>query len=163
TYPLPTPQLDRFLFKIRMEHIERDAELAVLATYPERHLDRAASMETVTRADILAAREASRRLVHLAPAMREALVDLARGLREDARVLQGASTRSLVLLMPALQARALLHGRDYVAPEDLEALAPHVFRHRLELAAGGDASQEVIGEQLKPQLETLARHSLMAQ
>ena len=43
---------------------------------------------------------------------------LARAIREDARVLQGASTRALVLMMPALQARALLHGRDYVGPDD---------------------------------------------
>ncbi|MAQ15320.1 MAG: hypothetical protein CMN30_11070 [Sandaracinus sp.] len=160
TYPLPTPQLDRFLFKLVMEHIERDAELDVLASYPKPHLDQAAAHPGVSREAILAARMASRELVHLAPVFREALVDLARGLRADPRVLQGASTRSLVLAMPALQARALLRGRDYVAPEDLEALAPQIFRHRLELAPGVEDPLEVIGDALAPQLEILARASL---
>ncbi len=160
TYPLPTPQLDRFLFKIQMTHIARDAELDVLATYPERHLDRAASMESVSRQDLLATRQASRSGVFLAPAIRESMVDLARSLRAVPRVLQGASTRSLVLMMPALQARALIRGRDHVAPEDLEALAPHIFRHRLELAAGVDETDAVIRDALAPQLERLARQSL---
>ncbi len=160
TYPLPTPQLDRFLFKLVMEHIERDAELEVLATYPTPHLDQAAEHPGVSRAAILSARQASRQHIHLAPVFREALVDLARGLRADPRVLQGASTRSLVLAMPALQARALLHGRDYVAPEDLEALAPQIFRHRLELAPGVEDPVEVIGDALGPQLEVLAKASL---
>ncbi|MFT5358325.1 MAG: MoxR-like ATPase, partial [Polyangiales bacterium] len=55
--------------------------------------------------------------------------------------------------------RALIHGRDYVSPEDLEALAPHVFRHRLELAAGDDPA-DVIQSAIAPQLERLARASL---
>ncbi len=160
TYPLPTPQLDRFLFKIRMAHIDRASELEVLATYPARHLDQAAAQPGVGHDDVLRARQQSRNAVHIAPALRESMVDLARGLRDDPRVLQGASTRSLVLLMPALQARALIRGRDYVSPEDLEALAPHVFQHRLELAPGVDDPAVVIGDQLGPQLERLARASL---
>lgn len=160
TYPLPTPQLDRFLFKLVMEHIERDAELEVLATYPTPHLDQAAEHPGVSRGAILSARRASRQHIHLAPVFRETLVDLARSLRADPRVLQGASTRSLVLAMPALQARALLHGRDYVAPEDLEALAPQIFRHRLELAPGVEDPVEVISDSLAPQLEVLAKASL---
>jgi len=160
TYPLPTPQLDRFLFKLVMEHIEREAELEVLATYPTPHLDQAAEHPGVSRDEILAARRSSRQHIHLAPVFKEALVDLARALRADPRVLQGASTRSLVLSMPALQARALLHGRDYVAPEDLEALAPQIFRHRLELAPGVEDPVEVIGDALAPQLEVLAKASL---
>ena len=75
------------------------------------------------RASCSRARRAVRAGVFIAEAMREALVDLARALRSDERVLQGVSTRSLVLMLPALQARALMRGRDYVAPEDVEALA----------------------------------------
>ena len=52
TYPLPTPQLDRFLFKIAMKHITRDAELEVLAAYPKPHLDYAAEMPGVTRDEV---------------------------------------------------------------------------------------------------------------
>lgn len=160
TYPLPTPQLDRFLFKIAMTHIERDAELAVLAHYPTPSLARAASLPGVTREAIVGARRAVREQVFLAPIVKEALVDTARALRADPRVLQGASTRSLVLALPALQARALVHGRDYVGPEDLEALAPRIFPHRLELAPGVEDAVEVVRDCVAPQLERLARASL---
>jgi MoxR-like ATPase len=160
TYPLPTPQLDRFLFKIRMRHIARDAELEVLAAYPPPHLELAAELPGVSRGEVLAARRALREEVALDPLFREALVDLARGLRDDKRVLQGASTRSLVLLMPALQAHALVQGRDYVTPRDLEVLAPYVFTHRLECAPGVEDAEAVVREHAADQVERLARRSL---
>jgi MoxR-like ATPase len=160
TYPLPTPQLDRFLFKIRMEHIAREAELEVLAAYPKPHLKMAEEMPGVTRAELLSARRALRDEVALDASFREALVDLARSLRDDKRVLQGASTRSLVLMMPALQARALVCGRDHVTPHDLEVLAPFVFTHRLECAPGVDDVTAVVREHTAEQVEKLARKSL---
>ena len=160
TYPLPTPQLDRFLFKIVMTHIERAAELEVLDAYPTPSLDVAAQLPGVTRSEVLAARAAVRTGVALIQEVKEALVDIARTLREDPRVLQGASTRSLVLMMPALQARALLHGRDFVGPDDIAALAPPVFGHRLECAPGVTDVRAVIEECASPHLERLARHSM---
>jgi MoxR-like ATPase len=160
TYPLPTPQLDRFLFKIKMEHIAREAELEVLAAYPRPHLSLAEAQPGVTRDDVLAAREAIRNNVRIDVAFQSALVDLARGLRADKRVLQGASTRSLVLLLPALQARALVAGRDFVSPRDLEVLAPYVFGHRLECAPGVDDPFAVVREHTGIEIEKLARKSL---
>ncbi|MET0388505.1 MAG: AAA family ATPase, partial [Polyangiales bacterium] len=58
TYPLPTPQLDRFLFKIEMKHIEREAELGVLRHYPRPSLDMSATLARVERGAVLAARRA---------------------------------------------------------------------------------------------------------
>ncbi len=160
TYPLPTPQLDRFVFKIRMSYIERDAELEVLAQYPTASLDLAHSLPNVTRGEILAARRALRAEVAIAQPVKDALVDLARAIRADPRVLQGASTRSLVLMLPALQARALLGGRDFVAPEDVAALAPHVFGHRVECAPGIDEVASVVADHVGPIVDRLARESL---
>jgi MoxR-like ATPase len=160
TYPLPAPQLDRFLFKIRMTHITRDAEIEVLAAYPDGGLARAAALPGVTRAELLAARHALRHEVALVPAVREALVDLARALRADPRVVQGVSTRSLVLMLPALQARALLRERDFVGPEDVEALAPHVFAHRIEFTPGTEDPRTVLREHVGACVEKLARLSL---
>ncbi len=160
TYPLPTPQLDRFLFKIRMEHIAREAELEVLAAYPRPHLSLAEDLPGVTRDELIGAREAIRNGVRIDVAFQSALVDLARGLRADKRVLQGASTRSLVLLLPALQAHALVSGRDYVSPRDLEVLAPYVFGHRLECAPGVDDVMSVVREHTGIEIERLARKSL---
>jgi MoxR-like ATPase len=160
TYPLPTPQLDRFLFKIEMKHIDRVSELEVLDQYPRASLEVARDYPGVSRAEILAARRQTRGAVHVAPIVKEALVDLARLLRSDSRVLQGASTRSLVLMLPALQARAVIHGRDFVAPEDIEALAPHVFKHRLECAPGVEDVDALISEATAVEIEKLARASL---
>ncbi len=158
--PLPTPQLDRFLFKLIMTHIEREAELEVLDSYPRPALELAAERPGVTRAELLSARHVVRSEVALAPAIKEAIVDAARALRADPRVMQGASTRSLVLLLPALQARAVIHGRDYVAPEDLAVLSPFVFQHRLECAPGVDDVVGLIREHVEPQVEALAKKSL---
>lgn len=160
TYPLPTPQLDRFLFKIEMKHISREAELDVLAEYPTPHLEAAASLPGVSRTQILGARRVLRHQVDMDPIFREVLVDLARALREDERVLQGASTRSLVLMMPALQAHAVVRGRDFVSPGDLETLAPHVFKHRIECVPGVDDPLDVIREVTAPQIERLSKHGL---
>ena len=97
--------------------------------------------------------------VALHESFRESLVDLARALRSDPRVRQGASTRALVLMMPALQARALMSGRDYVSPADLEAVAPHVFGHRLTLAPGVDGPGPIVRDALRPQLDRLSARS----
>ena len=160
TYPLPTPQLDRFLFKLVMHHIDRDSELAVLDAYPRPNLTMADGLATVSRTEVVAARKVVRHEVHIAQAVKDSLVDLARSLRSDPRILSGASTRSLVLSLPALAARALLFGRDFVSPEDLEALAPFVFEHRIECAPGADEPGDIVRELLAPQLERLARQSL---
>jgi MoxR-like ATPase len=160
TYPLPTPQLDRFLFKIEMKHIDRASELEVLDQYPRASLDVARDHPGVPYTEILAARRQTRASVHVAPVVKESLVDLARHLRTDSRVLQGASTRALVLMLPALQARAVIHGRDFVSPEDVEVLAPYVFKHRLECAPGVEDVDALIAEAASLEIEKLARASL---
>jgi MoxR-like ATPase len=160
TYPLPVAQLDRFLFKIRMTHIDRASELEVLATLRERREGVGRNLPGVTRNEICRARRVIEQAVFVHPTVHEALVDIARHLRDDRRVVQGVSTRSLVLAVPALQTRAMLYGRDYVGAEDLETLLPHIFLHRLELGAGGAEPLEVIKDAMVPSLERLARLTL---
>jgi MoxR-like ATPase len=160
TYPLPVAQLDRFLFKIRMTHIDRDSELKVLETWRSRRDTERIDLPRVTRAQVLAARSALDEHVVIGPEIRECLVDIAQAIRADDRVLQGNSTRSLVLLLPALQAHAVLRGRDYVTSEDILALIPRVLGHRVELAPGVGELDEALGEILEGPLETLARATL---
>jgi MoxR-like ATPase len=160
TYPLPVAQLDRFLFKIRMQHIDRTAELEVLQTYRERRDTVRADLPRVTRAEVLGARRAIEDHVAVGPELMECLVDLSATLRADARVVHGNSTRSLVLMIPALQALAALRGRDYVRSEDIEALAPRVLGHRVELAPGVADFDTVLRECLAGPLETLQRSTL---
>jgi MoxR-like ATPase len=160
TYPLPVAQLDRFLFKIRMLHIDREAELDVLATRRERRDAEREDLPKVTRAELLEARRAVDEGIAIHPGVRDCLVDVSRALRADPRVLQGNSTRSLVVLLPALQARALLRGRDHVTTDDLEALLPRVLGHRVELAPEAPDFDEVLRDALAAPLERLSRSTL---
>jgi len=160
TYPLPVAQLDRFLFKVRMHHIDRRSELEVLDTYRERRDTERADLPRVTRSAVLAARTAIDEGIAIHPAIKECLVDLALALRADERVLQGNSTRSLVLSLPALQVRALLEGRDFVTGADIEALMPRVLGHRIELAPGLNETDEVIADVLRGPLDRLAASTL---
>jgi MoxR-like ATPase len=159
TYPLPLPQLDRFLFKIKMDHISRDAELEVLAGF---NMDKAfnANIRTVSRREILDARRAIREAVFISPAVQACLVDAARALRSHPNVAQGVSTRSLVLMLPALQVGAVLAGRDFVSSADIENLAPYVFCHRLELNSSAKDANAVVAECLAGPLENLSRSTL---
>lgn len=159
TYPLPTPQLDRFLFKIAMQHIDRDAELEVLQTLRSRR-DKSSQPSTVTRDEVLTARRTIDDRVHISQAIKTALVDISINLREDDRVMQGNSTRSLVLMLPALQVRAALHGRNYVSAEDIEVLAPYILQHRVELAPGVGDFRKVLADCMRAPMESLARSTL---
>ena len=159
TYPLPTPQLDRFLFKISMRHIDRDAELEVLETWQSRRQS-GATGESVTRDEVLAARETIDKSITINPAIKTALVDISINLREDDRVMQGNSTRSLVLMLPALQVRAALHGRSYVSAEDIEGLAPYILQHRVELAPGVSDFGKVLADCMREPMEHLARNTI---
>ncbi len=159
TYPLPVAQLDRFLFKVRMVHIDRESEIDVLRSMRERKTG-GRSLPKVRRSEILAARRVIEEQVQVHPLIQESLVDIARALREDRRVLQGVSTRSLVLAVPALQTRAMMYGRDYANSEDMEVILPRVFGHRLELGAGSSESESVISAAMAPSLEAVARATM---
>jgi MoxR-like ATPase len=158
TFPLPSAQLDRFLFKIKMKHIPRDAELEVLSSIRARRAkDGDAEIPRITRTEILDARTVVEEQIHLAPEIRETLIDIAEATRSDPRVLSGLSTRALVLMIPALQARALTMRRNYVTDDDIRALAHYTFCHRLELAPGAGDVYELTSELCAGPLEKLVR------
>ena len=159
TYPLPTPQLDRFLFKVTMNHIDRDAELEVLDSYRQRK-ELTNKQDTVSQNEILKARAIIEKEVHISSEIKIALIDISRNLRKDDRILQGNSTRSMVLLLPALQVSAALKGRNYVSTEDVELLIPHVLNHRIEFAPGITDFTRVFQENMAAPIETLAKSTL---
>ncbi len=160
TFPLPAAQLDRFLFKIRMDHIDRASELSVLTSIQSRRQDGGRSLPQVSRDEVVRARSIVQRAVHVAPAVLEALVDLAAHTRDDERVNLGVSTRSLVQAVPALQVNALLAGRDYVTADDITALAGLIFAHRIDPAAGITDTERVVMDCAGKAIESLQRRSL---
>lgn len=158
TYPLPVAQLDRFLFKIRMEHISRDAEIEVLAKWNYERLS--PNLPKVTRAQIIELRKWIQANVRISEHVMECLVDIFRALRGDPHIVQGASTRAMVLAIPALQARAVIEGRNYVSSSDIETILVPLLIHRLEFKHGVENQEEVILMASKPWLEKLARETL---
>jgi len=160
TYPLPVAQLDRFLFKIKMDFIDRDSEIAVLNTRMQRAAGSSFEGAQVARGAVVKARQAVAQGVYLHPKINAALVDLARAVRGHSQVLQGISTRSLVLMAPALQAAALLRGRDFVSEDDIRWLAPYVFCHRMALAPGAGDAEKILHEAITPVLDQLSKGTL---
>ena len=158
TYPLPMAQLDRFLFKLTMKHIDRASELEVLRTWGQPRVER--ELPRVNRGEVVAARRFLRERVAVAVTVHECLIDIAQALRDDKRTRQGVSTRSLVQAIPALQVLAVLRGRDYVSSDDIEYLAVPLFAHRLELAPGV-AAEPLIREAMKKPIETLSRATIL--
>jgi MoxR-like ATPase len=160
TFPLPAPQLDRFLFKIQMVPIARDAELEVVASFRQRLHHQPAEAPRVEPSEIVAARCTIEQAIHVAPVLQAALVDVARAIRADERIAQGVSTRALVQAIPALQARAALRGRDFVSSDDLDALLEPLFAHRIALAPGATEPERIVREAARSPLESLTRSTL---
>ncbi|MAD61832.1 MAG: hypothetical protein CMH49_10040 [Myxococcales bacterium] len=155
TYPLPVAQLDRFLFKVKMEHIDRNSELEVLNAWGVPR--EAKVLEMVSRDQVVNARNSIRHEVFVHDSVKACLVDFASELRADKRCLQGVSTRSLVQAIPALQARAVLKGRDYVSAEDIEYLASYIFAHRLTVIPGVRNIEDLIQDALRKPIESLSQ------
>jgi len=158
TYPLPVAQLDRFLFKIKMKHISREAELDVLSKWRSERLN--PNLGKVTRTEIVDSRKVIQDTTTISPLVLEALVDIFNVFRQSSEVLQGASTRAMVMALPALQAHAVMNGRDFVSASDIEAILIPLLCHRLELKHGVKDPEGFMMEKAKPALETLARSTL---
>ena len=141
TYPLPEAQLDRFLFKINIDHPSRDEEREILRRHGHRSaMPRLADFGLEPVADS-GAHAAMRRVVEtirLSEALIDYIVDVVRATREHASLEVGASTRAANMLAAASRAFATLQGRDFVIPDDIKALALPVLRHRLVLSPGAE-------------------------
>jgi MoxR-like ATPase len=129
TYPLPESQLDRFLMRVSVGYPSSDAELDILDTHGDH--DALEDIGAVaTSADVLQLSEAAR-AIHVAPALKRYLVDLASASRRHPHLALGMSPRATLALQRVARARAAAAGRAYVIPDDLKALAEPVLAHRL--------------------------------
>lgn len=131
TYPLPDSQLDRFLMRISMGYPSRADEISILDTHSQ--TDGFDTLEAVLTARQVEAMVAAARAVHVAPAIREYLVDLSDATRRHPYVWVGLSPRATLAMQRVCRARAAAAGRNYVTPDDVKALAEPVMAHRLLL------------------------------
>ncbi len=130
-YPLPESQLDRFMMRLSVGYPGRRHEQALLHRSPVD--DPFDGLAAVCDAETLAACQRQTAAVHVDPSVDEYLLDLVEATRDHPALRVGASTRAAMDLAAGCRARALLDGRDYVQPDDVQELAPAVLAHRLVL------------------------------
>jgi MoxR-like ATPase len=141
TYPLPEAQLDRFLFKITIDHPSRDEEREIV----HRHGHRSAmprledfGLAPVADSKTLAAVRDAVTHVRLSDPLVDYIVDVIRATREHASLEVGASTRAANMLASAVRAFAVLQGRNFVIPDDVKVLALPVLRHRIMMSPSAE-------------------------
>ncbi len=131
TYPLPEAQLDRFLVQLQVGYPEQDMEIEMLfdraVTLP---LD---SVEKVMTIDEVATIQRHVREIQMERSIAKYLVELVARTRNHPLLKLGVSPRGSLMFFRAIQSAAFLAGRDYVLPDDVQKMAPHVLAHRLSL------------------------------
>jgi MoxR-like ATPase len=129
TYPLPESQLDRFLMCISLGYPDRAAERELLAGV-DRRAAVAALRPVMTPAELVSAMQAVQQ-VHVSEPLLDYLQALIAATRSGQWFVDGLSPRAGIAVLRLGRARALLEGRDFVTPEDLQALLPQAIAHRL--------------------------------
>ena len=129
TYPLPESQLDRFLLRVRIGYPDRVAERELLIQHrlgePVDHLQPA-----ILASDVLALQERVR-AIKVADPLADYVLEIIEATRQHPDITLGASTRAALGLYRAIQAAALIDGRDYAIPDDVKRLVIPVLAHRL--------------------------------
>jgi len=145
TYPLPEAQRDRFMTRISIGYPDRASELSMLDTHGSSSpLD---DLKPVAHASDIRALVDAVREVHVSDSIRQYIIDLVNATRTSPELRLGASPRSALHLLRACRAFAALDGRDFVIPDDVQALAVPVLAHRLLPSA-----EAMVGRELPDQV-----------
>ncbi|MSP90783.1 MAG: AAA family ATPase [Myxococcales bacterium] len=136
TYPLPESQLDRFLLRVSVGYLEAEQELALIAAHgaptdPPAPVAHRSGVESLQRAA---------ESVHVAREVLAYLHALAHATRGHRALELGLSTRAAIGFYRAVQARALVTGRSYATPDDVQRMFLPIASHRVVAAGGGSSS-----------------------
>jgi MoxR-like ATPase len=131
TYPLTEVQIDRFAYKIKVSHATPEEEIQILEKID--YIETEPVKQVATKEEILKLIEEAKK-VYVSEAVKKYIVDLVTSLRNNHNILEeGPSARASIWMMKASRAYALINGRNYVIPDDVKTVAPHVLRHRIQL------------------------------
>jgi MoxR-like ATPase len=129
TFPLPEAQLDRFLMRISLGYPSTEQQIAILDAQQYAHpID---AIAQVTSTEELLAMQEQLKSVYVDALIKQYIVQIVDSTRSHADVYLGASPRGALALYRTTQARAAVHGRDYVIPDDVKALAHATLSHRI--------------------------------
>lgn len=141
TFPLPEAQLDRFLFKIKIDYPTVEEDLHLLSAY--RQADPYDALEPQVTTEQIVQWQNKLKDIELSDPVYSYIVQLIHKSREHPDIAIGISPRGMLACMRAAQARAMLHDRSYVTPEDVKQLVPYIFAHRLILTMEGEMRKTV--------------------
>lgn len=146
TFPLPEAQMDRFTLSLSLGYPSEMEELQMLQRLKEGVV--ASDLEPcISLEEILELRRICTR-VKVETSLEKYILNLVRATRTDEEITLGVSPRGTVALHRCAQALAFLEGRDYVIPDDLKLLAPHVLTHRL-IPSGGRRAKTIVERLLR--------------
>jgi MoxR-like ATPase len=153
TYALPEAQRDRFTARISIGYPDLTAELAMIDEHSGE--DPYRQLAPVSDAQQVQALLAAVRTVHLAPDVRRYAVELVATTRRMPEVRLGASPRATLHLVRAARAQAAMAGRDFVVPDDIQAVAVAVLSHRLLLTPEAHAARRAAPDLIRALLSRL--------
>ena len=141
TYPLPEAQLDRFLFKLNVDYPGSEMETQILINYHQgfnaTQLEDV-GIENVVDSTLLQQCKAAIQGITVEESIFNYIVNLAEASRNSNELILGASPRASIALLLASKTYAAMNGRNYILPDDVKFLAPHVYRHRILLKADAE-------------------------
>jgi len=148
THPLPEAQLDRFFVRLHVGYPSLDEEVRILAAQAQAHpID--GLQAVIGEADILAARDAVK-AVHISGDVANYIAQISAATRQHPELRLGASPRGSLALARGAQGMAYLHGRDFVTPDIVKAMASAILEHRLivrpQAAALGRSARDILSE-----------------
>lgn len=140
TFALPEAQLDRFLVRLTLGYPSAEESVGILTNYING--SPLISLESVATGDEITEIQNTISKVLVSQPIQKYIVDLVEATRHHDDIELGISTRGMLAMLHAAQAYAAIHGRDYVLPDDVKALAEPVFAHRLILKVKYNSSKK---------------------
>lgn len=136
TYPLPEAQMDRFLFKIRIDHPTLEEEAEILRRHQAIHnMHMLQNVEPVITGEMLITYQQQLPNVHAEEQMLQFIAEIVHQTRMHPDILIGASPRASLALLFGAKALAIMRGRDFISPDDIKDIAIPVLNHRVVITA----------------------------
>jgi MoxR-like ATPase len=156
TYRLPEAQLDRFLFKIEVSYPNLEEEKQILKTFHQNKntVDFSTVKSFLNSATIGTLRQTVKQ-VHVEENLMSYIAQIVHETRNHSSILLGASPRASLAIMNASKACATLRGRDFISPDDIKFVTPHILKHRITLTPEKEMEGVLVTEVINQILEKI--------
>ena len=153
TYPLPEPQLDRFMMQLQIGYPKPEDELDILTSQMTSHP--LSTISYVIKGTDVVHCQALVRTVKVSPQIKKYIIAISNATRRHPALTNGCSPRASLALMHCCQSLAAYYGRDYVTPKDVNDLLCNVLSHRIRLKLRHQAEWKTVGNVLKSIIESI--------